>query len=81
MTIATLLESLAVIRDEFGKVWQELAGEVVDDGVAEVLEELRGRGLPAAGQARHDRDVLVGRRAPAPDQRRVTVGRWPYGSV
>ena len=36
-------EALAVRRDELGQVGQQLAGQVVDDGVAEVLEEL-GRG-------------------------------------
>ena len=44
-------EALAVVRDELGEVGQQLAGQVVDDGVAEVLEQLRRGGLAAAGQA------------------------------
>ena len=47
-------EALAVGRDELGKVGQQLAGQVVDDGVAEVLEQLRRGGLAAAGQAADD---------------------------
>ena len=38
--------------DELGEVGQQLAGQVVDDGVAEVLEQLGRGGLAAAGQAR-----------------------------
>ena len=53
-------EALAVGRDELGQVGQQLAGQVVDDGVAEVLEELGRGGLAAAGQAAQDDDVLVG---------------------
>ena len=45
-------EPLAVGRDELGEVRQQLAGQVVDDRVADVLEELGGGGLAAAGQAR-----------------------------
>ena len=58
-TIATLGEALAVGRHELGEFGQQLTGEVVDDGVAEVLEELGRRGLPAAGQAADDHDLRV----------------------
>ena len=44
-------EALRVADDELGQLRQELARQVVDDGVAEVLEELRGGGLAAARQA------------------------------
>ena len=40
-------EPLAVRRHELGEFGQELAGQVVDDGVAEILEELRRGGLAA----------------------------------
>ena len=55
-------EPLAVGRDELGEVRQELAGQVVDDRVAEVLEELGGRGLAAAGQPAEDDDGGLGHR-------------------
>ena len=51
---------MPVGRDELGEVRQQLAGQVVDDGVAEVLEQLRGRGLPAARQAAQDDDGRFG---------------------
>ena len=58
-------EPLAVGRDELGEVGQQLAGQVVDDRVAEVLEELGGGRLAAAGQAADDDDGRLGR--PRPD--------------
>ena len=45
--------------DQVGEVPQQLAGQVVDDDVAEVLEQLRGGRLAAAGQAGEDHDLLV----------------------
>ena len=47
--------------DELREVGQELAGQVVDDGVAEVLEQLRRGGLAPAGQAGQDHDRLLPR--------------------
>ena len=41
-------EALAVLRDELGQVGQQLTGQVVDAGVAEVLEQLRRGRLAAA---------------------------------
>ena len=60
-------EALAVGRHELGEVRQQLAGQVVDDGVAEVLEQLGGGRLAAAGQAADDDDVpaRVDRRRPS----------------
>ena len=49
-------EALAVRGHELGQVRQQLARQVVDDGVAEVLEQLGRGGLAAAGQAAHDHD-------------------------
>ena len=54
-------EPLAVRRHELGQVGQQLAGQVVDDGVAEVLEELGGGRLAAAGQPADDDDGRLGR--------------------
>ena len=51
-------EAPPVRGHELGQVGQELAGQVVDDGVAEVLEQLRRGGLAAAGQAGQDHDRL-----------------------
>ena len=70
-TIATRAKRCAVGRDELGEVGQQLAGQVVDDGVAEVLEELRGGRLAAAGQAADDDDGRLGHR----------VGRRPWLGV
>ena len=64
-------EALAVGRDELGEIRQELAGQVVDDGVAEVLEELRGGRLASAGQPADDDDRRLGHR----------VGRRPWLGV
>ena len=61
-TIATRANRCAVRRDELGQVGQQLAGQVVDDGVAEVLEQLRGGGLAATGQAADDDDGGLGHR-------------------
>ena len=47
-------------RDQLREVGQQLAGQVVDDRVAEVLEELRGGRLAAAGQAADDDDRRLG---------------------
>ena len=49
-------------RHELGQVRQQLAGQVVDDRVAEVLEELRRGRLAAAGQAADDDDGRLGHR-------------------
>ena len=49
-------EAPAIRRDQFGQVGQELTGQVVDDGVAEVLEQLGRGGLAATGQAGQDHD-------------------------
>ncbi len=57
-----LLEPLAILRDELRQLGQELARQVVDADVAEVLEQLRGRGLARPGQPAQDHDVLAGRR-------------------
>ena len=46
-------------RDEVGEVREQLTGEVVDDGVAQVLEQLRGRGLAAAREPGQDHDRLI----------------------
>ena len=54
-----LVEPLAIVRDELREIGQELARQVVDHGVAEILEQLRGRGLAAAGQPGDDRHVLL----------------------
>ena len=53
-TIATWAKRSLVRRHELGQVGQQLTGQVVDDGVAEVLEELGRGGLAAAGQAAED---------------------------
>ena len=45
--------------DELGELDQELARQVVDDGVAEVLEQLRRGGLAAARQPAQEDDVLA----------------------
>ena len=57
-------EPRAVRGDELGEVGQQLAGQVVDDGVAEVLEQLGGRGLAAARQPADDDDGRLGRPRP-----------------
>ena len=57
-------EALPIRCHEVGELGQQLGRQVVDDRVAEVLEELRGGGLAAARQAAEDDDVLfVGGRA------------------
>ncbi len=55
-------EPVAIGRDELGEVRQQLAGQVVDDHVAQVLEELGGGGLPTPGETRQDHDRLLGGR-------------------
>ena len=50
-TIATLSKRSRLVGDELGQLRQQLARQVVDDGVAEVLEQLRGGRLAAARQA------------------------------
>ena len=64
MTMATCANRSRSEDDELREVRQQLAGQVVDDGVAEVLEELGGGGLPAAGQAAQDDDGRLGGRRP-----------------
>src|SRR3954447_3577449 len=51
-------EAHPVRGHELGEFGQELARQVVDDEVAEVLEELRRRGLATARQAAEDDDGL-----------------------
>ncbi len=46
--------------DQLGQLDQQLARHVVDDRVAQVLEELRGRGLAATRQAAEEDDRLFG---------------------
>ena len=58
-TIATRANRSTIRRDELGQLGQQLGRQVVDDGVAEVLEQLRGGGLAAARQAAEDDDVLL----------------------
>ena len=58
-TMATWSKRSAVRGDELGQLGQQLARQVVDDRVAEVLEQLRGGGLAAARQAAEDDDRLV----------------------
>ena len=53
-----LAEAIGFVGDELGQLGQQLAGQIVDDGVAEVLEELGRGGLAASGQAAEDDDVL-----------------------
>ena len=60
-------EARTVRRDQLGQVRQELTGQIVHDRVAEVLEELGGRRLAAAGQAADDDDGRLAHR----------VGRGP----
>ena len=55
-------EPLAVRRHELGEFGQELAGQVVDDGVAEILEQLRRGGLATPGQPAEDHDGRFGDR-------------------
>src|SRR6266540_4093791 len=43
-------EPVAVDRHELGQARQQLTGQIIDNGVAEVLEELRRGGLPPARQ-------------------------------
>ena len=75
-TMATRANRVAIGRDELGQVGQQLPGQVVDDGVAEVLEELGGGRLAAAGQAADDDDGRLGHgvgRCAARRPRRLTV--------
>ena len=52
-------EALAIARYELGQVRQQLARQVVDDRVAEVLEEFRCGRLPGTRQPTDHHDVLV----------------------
>ena len=61
-TIATRAKRSRSVDDELGEVGQQLAGQVVDDGVAEVLEELGRGGLAATGQPADDDDGRFGHR-------------------
>ena len=73
-TIATLPNRSGSSDDELGQLGQELARQVVDDRVAEVLEELRGGGLAAARQPAQEDDVLaLARLRPPRARRRVGV--------
>ena len=49
-------EALAVRGHEIGQVRQQLTRQVVDDDVAEILEQLGRGGLAAPGQAAHHDD-------------------------
>ena len=86
-------EPLGSRRHELGEIGQKLAGQVVDDRIAEVLEELRRRCLATARQAaddrrprarsRLDRTDAVGprpRRSPAaaPDERWTVSSKSMY---
>ena len=53
------LESLTVLRDQLGQPGQQLPRQVVDAGVAEILEELRRGRLARSRQPAQDHDVLV----------------------
>jgi hypothetical protein len=53
-----VLEALRLAGDQVGEVGQQLAGQVVDADVAQVLEELGRGGLAGAGEPRQDHDVL-----------------------
>ena len=64
-----LVEPLRLVGDELRELGQELAGQVVDDRVAEVLEQLRRGGLAAAGEAAQDHDVLALARPAVGDDR------------
>jgi len=44
-------------RYQFGEVREQLTGQIVDDDVVEVLEQLGRRRLPSTGQAAQDDDV------------------------
>ena len=55
-------EALPIRGHELGQVRQQLPGQVVDDGVAEVLEQLGGRGLTRPRQPADDDDGRVGHR-------------------
>ena len=69
-TSATTFELTRLTRNELRQVAQQLGRQVVDDAVANVLEQLaRGR-LAGAGQPADDRDV----RASARFRRRHLVG-------
>ena len=58
-TMATRSKRSRSLGHELGQVGQELAGQVVDAGVAEVLEQLRGGRLAGPRQPAQDHDVLV----------------------
>ena len=55
-------EAPSIRGHELGEVGQQLTWQVVDDGVAEVLEQLRGGGLAATGQPADDDDGGLGDR-------------------
>ena len=52
-------EPLGIARHEGRQVRQHLARQVVDAGVAEVLEQLRRGGLAGPGEPAQDHDVLL----------------------
>ena len=58
-TIATLANRSGSLGNQLRELGQQLARQVVDAGVAEVLEQLRGSGLAGARQAAQDHDVLA----------------------
>ena len=68
-----LVEAVAVVRYELRQVGQQLTGQVVDDGVAEVLEQLGGGRLAGPRQPAQDDDVLALRRLGG--RRRGPTGR------
>src|SRR6185369_2493630 len=55
-------EAVGIIGYDLRELRQQLAGQVVDDHVAQVLEELGGGGLPSPGETRQDHDRLLGGR-------------------
>ena len=57
-TIAVRAKRRGSLATQVREVGQQLARQVVDDDVAEVLEQLRRRGLAAARQAGDDDDLL-----------------------
>ena len=73
-------EPARVVGDELGEVGQELARQVVDDRVAEVLEQLRRGRLAAAREAADDDDVRVRSPAVAADRGR-RAGRRAVAST
>ena len=74
-------EPQRVAREQVREVREQLAGQVVHDDVAEVLEQLRGRRLAAAGQPGDDDDLLrPARRSPSAAALAGPAGPSPAGS-